>query len=191
MATNYKQLYAIKNANKERILKCNSLVPERSGIYILTRYESGFKFAYVGQAKNILQRLADHLSGYQHIDLSLKKHGLFSDANNTGWIISFSECKIEELDKNEQELIRQYASAGYQMRNKTIGGQGTGKKDIGDKVVKGYQNGIHNGYNKARKELAELFAKVDYNIEPKKTAKGTDNVNSAKAVEKIKEFLGN
>ena len=47
----------IKNANKERILKCNTLVPERSGIYILTRYESGFKFAYVGQAKNILQRL--------------------------------------------------------------------------------------------------------------------------------------
>ena len=184
MATNYKQLYAIKNANKERILKCNTLVPERSGIYILTRYESGFKFAYVGQAKNILQRLTDHLSGYQHIDISLKKHGLFSNENKSGWRIDFELFNIEELDQKEQEFIIQYANKGYQMRNKTTGGQNSGKKDLGDKLVKGYQNGLHNGYNKARKDIAKLF---DKNLVA--VINGSTNKNKEKALEKFKNFI--
>ena len=189
---NYRQIYAIKEQNKKRILKVCPNVTENSGIYFLTRYENGFKYAYIGQAKNLLSRLADHLvvkkKNVQHIDLSIKKHGLHSENNPSGWYINFIECK--NLDEMEQKLIKEYANDGYQLRNKTIGGQGQGKKDLGDKVVKGYQNGLHNGYNKARKELAELFTKVNYNIEPKQTTKGTDNVNSAKAVEKIKEFLG-
>lgn len=34
--------------------------------------ENGFRYAYIGQAVHILTRLAQHLVGYQHIDLSLK-----------------------------------------------------------------------------------------------------------------------
>lgn len=189
MGINYKQLYAIKEKNKKRILKCNTLVPERSGIYILTRCEDNFKYAYIGQAKNILRRLADHLNGYQHIDLSLKKHGLYSDENKIGWRIDFELFNIEELDQKEQEFIIQYANKGYQMRNKTVGGQGAGKKDLGDKLVKGYQNGLHNGYNKARKEFAELLAKVEYAFAEKINKNGTQNANSVKALQKIKEFI--
>ena len=75
MAFNYKQIKAKERQNKERILRTNPYVDEKSGIYFLTREdENGFKFAYIGQAKRLLSRLAEHLSGYQHIDLSLKKH---------------------------------------------------------------------------------------------------------------------
>lgn len=82
---NFRQIKAIEKANKERILKVCPSVPESSGIYILTREEAGFRYAYVGQAKHLLTRLAQHLSGYQHIDLSIKKHGLWSENNPSGW----------------------------------------------------------------------------------------------------------
>ena len=65
MPTNWKQLYAIKEKNKRRILKVCPTVDDESGIYILTRYEETDKFAYIGQALHLISRLADHLSGYQ------------------------------------------------------------------------------------------------------------------------------
>ena len=80
---NYKQIYAIKKANEEKILKVCPDCPNTSGIYFLLREESGFKWAYIGKARNLLSRLAGHLNGYQHIDLSLKKHGLYSEDNKT------------------------------------------------------------------------------------------------------------
>ena len=86
---NYRQIYARLNDSKDRILKVNSTVTEESGIYILTREdENGFKYAYIGQAKHTLTRLAQHLQGYQHIDLSIKKHKLFDkEKNPQGWNI--------------------------------------------------------------------------------------------------------
>ena len=83
----YRQLKAIEQSNKRKLLQAFPYLTDESGIYVLTRGENGFKYAYVGQAKNILTRLAQHLVGYQHIDLSLKKHGLFSKENPTGWEI--------------------------------------------------------------------------------------------------------
>ena len=70
---NNKQRYAILQKNKREWLKFYDLKDE-SGIYILTRYDdNGFKFAYVGQAKKVLTRLAEHPMGYkQHIDFSLR-----------------------------------------------------------------------------------------------------------------------
>ena len=56
--------------------RCMSESEEDSGIYVFTRQENGFKYAYVGQAKHILTRLAQHLNGYQHIDLSIKNTAL-------------------------------------------------------------------------------------------------------------------
>ena len=50
MPTNWKQLKAIEAKNKKRILAVCPDVNDESGVYILTRYESGFKYAYVGQA---------------------------------------------------------------------------------------------------------------------------------------------
>lgn len=81
MPTNYKQIFAIKNKNRDIIKKLVPDIQDKSGIYILTRFENGFKYGYIGQATvSVWTRLAEHLSGYQHIDLSIKNHGWYSPA---------------------------------------------------------------------------------------------------------------
>lgn len=185
MPINYKQIKAIERANKERVLKCCPGVPETSGIYFLTRAEGGFKYAYIGQAKHLLTRLAEHLKGYQHIDLSLKKHGLWSEGNKTGWRINYIECDESELDNQEQRHIKAYADAGYQLRNKTSGSQGEGKKNIADTPTKGYLEGLHNGYVKAQKEIAHLF---DLHLVCS-TKRQPPTKLQAKALEKFNKFI--
>lgn len=159
MGTNWRQLKAIESKNKQRILAVCPDVNDESGVYILTRYESGFKYAYVGQAKRLLTRLVQHLSGYQqHIDLSIKKHGLYSETNPTGWKIEYANCPEEQLDNNERLLISDYANRGHQLRNKTAGGQDSGKFGIADnRPAKGYHDGLQQGYENARKEIKHLF----------------------------------
>ena len=152
-----RRIKAIERANKERILKVRPDVPERSGIYFFTREEDGIKFAYVGQAKHLLSRLAQHIQGYKRIGNSIRKRGLWSEDNTTGWKISYVEYPEQLLDEQEQIYIKQFANLGYQLLNKTSGGQGEGKKDIADEPTKGYQEGLHNGYKKAQKEIAHLF----------------------------------
>lgn len=155
-----RQIKAVEKANKELVLKVCPDVPERSGIYFLLREENGFKFGYVGQAKHLLTRLAQHLRGYQHIDLSIRKHGLFSDSNKTGYKIFFLEVPEDKLDETEQKYIKQYANAGYQMRNKTSGSQGEGKQGISaNRQSKGYYDGLEQGKKKCREYVADLFDK--------------------------------
>lgn len=182
---NYRQIKAIEKANKERVLKCCPEVPETSGIYVLMREENGFKYAYVGQAKHLLTRLAQHLNGYRHIDLSLKKRGLRSEDNPMGWAIDFVECTEAELDENEQSMLWVCANMGYQVYNHTSGGQGKGKKAIGDAPTKGYLEGLHNGYAKAQKEIAHLF-KLHLVCGTKKEP---PNKLQAKALEKFNKFI--
>ena len=175
---------AIEKANKQRILKHFPNVTEDSGIYILTREENGFKYAYVGQATHLLTRLAQHLKGFQHIDLSIKNHGLYSDENKNGWYISILKYPLNELNTKEQEFIKEYANAGFQMRNKTSGSQDIGKKDIAEAPTKGYQQGLHNGYEKARKEVAKLFEKnLIFGVN------GKTNKYKEKAFEKFMQFI--
>lgn len=158
MATNWKQLKAIEYKNKQRILKLCPGVPETSGIYIFFREENGFKYAYVGQAKHLLTRLAQHLKGYQHIDLSIKKHGLWKEDNLCGWKLTYHIFPVYELDEMEQYYIKEYANNGFQLRNKTSGSQGEGKYGIADnKPSKGYYDGLKQGYKNAQKEIAHLF----------------------------------
>ena len=183
---NYRQLYAIKKANKERILKVCPNCPETSGIYFLLREEDGFKYAYIGQSVNILQRLADHLQGYQYIDLSIKKHGLWSEENQTGWVIHFLEFPKEQLDEKEQYFIKGYANGGWQVYNHTSGSQGKGKKALDNqKATKGYLQGLSNGYMNARKDIAHLF-KLHLDYVPKKNP---PTVNQQKALQKFADFL--
>lgn len=182
----YQQIKAIEAKNKQRILSVNPSITENSGIYILTREECGFKFGYVGQARHLLTRLAQHLSGYQHIDLSIKKHGLYSEQNPTGWKIEFMLCAEEELDKTEKYYIYDYALAGYQMRNKTAGGQGEGKFGIADKrPAKGYHDGLKQGYENARREVKHLFdLHLDVIIKANKP-----NKIQEKALQRFKDFI--
>lgn len=182
---NYKQICAIKKANEERILKVCPNCPNASGIYFLIREEGGFKWAYIGKARNLLTRLASHLSGYQHIDLSLKKHGLYSEDNKTGWRVNFLEFPESLLDDKEQYYIKQYANGGYQLRNHESGG--TNGKIAFDtrKENRGYYEGLNNGYERARKEVAHLFAlHLVYD-----TKKHPATKLQEKALKKFKDFI--
>ena len=183
---NYRQIYAIKKANEERILKVCPNCPNTSGIYFLLREEGGFKYAYIGQAVRLRERLGSHLSGYQHIDLSIKNHGFYSTENPTGYKVHFLEFAENLLDEMEQKYIKQYANAGYQMRNATSGSQGVGKKGLDNqKQPRTYYDGLNNGYERARKEIAHLFnLHLDY-----KTKSDKPNKNQQKAYQKFKDFL--
>lgn len=163
---------SIERKNRERILAVNPYVDEKSGIYFLTRTdEEGFRYAYIGQAVNLLSRLVGHLKGYQHIDLSIKSHGLYSTDNIYGWKIGFMHYPAEELDKWEQYWIKKYADGGYQLRNKTSGSQGEGKKQIADyKPPKGYRDGLVQGRINLARELANIADKhLVISLKPEKT----------------------
>jgi hypothetical protein len=183
---NYKQRLAIEAKNKKRWLAVNPNLTDHSGIYFLTREEDGFKYAYIGQAKHILTRLAQHLVGFQRVDLSLKAHGLYSEDNPTGWKVGSKDYPITELDEMEQYYIKQYANAGYQLRNLTSGSQGTGKAKIDEyKPAKGYRDGIKQGYKNASRDISHLFdLHLDY-----KPKSDKPNKNQEKAMEKFKDFL--
>lgn len=183
---NYRQIYAIKKKNEQRILSVCPDCPNTSGIYFLLREENGFKYAYIGQAKHLLDRLASHLSGYQHIDLSIKKHGFWSEENPTGYKVYCLQFPESQLDEKEQYFIKKYANAGWQMRNETTGSQGKGKKALGDaKTPKGYYAGIAQGERNARKMVAHLFnLHLDYVAK-----KNPPTKNQQKALQKFKDFL--
>lgn len=151
----------VEKRNKQFVLSINSTLNDDSGIYFLTRTdEDGIKYVYIGQAKHILTRLAQHLVGYQHIDLSIKKHGWYTDDNLCGWKIGFMNCPESELDKKEQHYIKMYAKHGYQLRNKTAGGQGQGKTQIDAyRPVKGYRDGIAQGKKTLARELSHIIDK--------------------------------
>lgn len=186
MATNYRQIKAIEKKNKDRILKLQPNTPDSSGIYVFYREEDGFKYAYIGQAKHLLTRLAQHLSGYQHIDLSIKKHGLWSKENPTGYKVIWMLCPEYKLNEYEQHYIKEYANNGFQLRNKTSGSQGKGKVGIADnKPSKGYYDGLKQGYKNAQKFVANLFEKhLNYSQKSEKP-----NKNQEKALAKFEDFL--
>lgn len=187
MNENIRKAKTIEAANKKKLLMINPNLDEGSGIYFLTRIdENNIKYAYVGQAKHILTRLAQHLSGYQHIDLSLKKHKLHSTENLHGWKVGFMHFPLEQLDEKEQYYIKMYAQSGYQLRNKTAGGQGAGKSQIDEyRPSKGYRDGIKQGYTNASKEIAHLFDKhLRVSIKSDKP-----NKVQQKALQKFDDFL--
>ncbi len=183
-----RQAKAIEQNNKKRLLEVNPKLDEESGIYFLTRIdENGFKYAYIGQAVHILTRLAQHLVGYQHIDLSLKKHKLYSKSNPCGWKIGFLHFPKSELDKQEQHYIKAYADYGYQLRNKTSGSQGEGKAQIDDyKPSKGYRDGIQQGRKNLAKELSHIAEK---HLKIEIRADKANNKVSQKQYEKFIDLL--
>lgn len=184
----YKQRLAIEQKNKKRMLAVNPHLDERSGIYILLRTdENGIRHAYIGQAKHLLTRLAQHLSGYQHIDLSLKKHGLISKDNPYGWKVSFVRCAESELDATEKHMIKAYATGGYQLKNKTAGGQGEGKAQINEyRPAKGYRDGLLQGKKNLARELSHI---IDKHLEVTLKAEKQNNKVSIKALDKFWSLL--
>lgn len=193
--SNYKNIAkvkAIEKQNKERLLKVNPKLNERSGIYFLLRTdENGFRFAYIGQAVKILTRLASHMTGYeQHIDLSLRKHKLYDEQKNPhGWRVEFLNFPESELDEREKHFIKLYADNGYQLRNVSLGGQGENRASgsIGErKAPKGYMQGIQQGKKVLARELSNI-AEKHLKIEIREDKK--NNKVSQKQFEKFKELM--
>lgn len=188
MNSNFRKSKAIEGKNKKRLMEANSELNEGSGIYFLTRTdEDGIRYAYIGQAKHILTRLTQHLVGYQHIDLSLRKHGLYVEGKQFGWKVGFLNFPISELDEKEQHYIKQYAQYGYQLRNKTSGSQGAGKKQIDEyRPQKGYHDGIKQGKKMLARELTNIISKhLVVNLKEEKK----NNKVSIKAFEKFNDLL--
>lgn len=160
---NYAQVKAVERENKERWKNVNGELLDESGIYILTRKdENGVEYAYIGQAKHVLSRLAQHLTGHtQHIDISLKKHKLYNaETNPFGWKADFKPIPESELDSFERQYIMEYIRKGYQMRNKTLGGQDKGKVGLCENTAhKGYYDGKKQGYEDCRKYVREILTK--------------------------------
>lgn len=184
----FKQAKAIEKKNKEKFLTVNPYLNEKSGIYILTREdENEFRYAYIGQAVHVLTRLAQHLVGFQHIDLSLKKHGLYSKENPYGWTVDSFSYSAEELDKQEQYWIKKYADMGFQLRNKTSGSQGEGKAQIADyRPHKGYRDGLEQGRKNLAKELSNIADKhLVISLKPEKFGNKVSEIQ----FEKFKELL--
>lgn len=185
---NIARVKAIEQKNRKRLLAINPKLDDESEIYFLTREdENGFRYAYIGQAVHITQRLCSHLVGYQHIDLSIKKHGLYSADNPCGWKVNFMHYHKEQLDEQEQYWIKQYADKGYQLRNKTSGSQGEGKAKIDDyRPQKGYYDGLKQGRHNLAKELSHIIdTHLVVSVRPEKQG----NKISEKQFEKFKELL--
>ena len=182
---NYRQIFARKEEEKKKLLALNSQLDNQSGIYIFTRFENGFKFAYVGQALHLLDRLISHLQGYkQHIDRSLKKHKLWSKDNPNGWQIKFIHCHQENLNAIEQQMILEYATSGYQMLNKTSGSQGTEKFAIVDNQRRGYLQGKNDGKIATLRQIKVYFDKyLDFVI------KGKETKIKARKLQEFRELL--
>lgn len=158
----FRKAKAIEVKNKKRLLEVNSELDDESGIYFFIRTdENNINYFYIGQAKHILTRLAQHLVNYQHIDLSLKRRGFYSEDNPYGWKVNFIHYPMSELDKWEQYWILEYTKHGYQCRyNKTSGGQGEGKEKINEfRPSKGYRDGIKQGKITLARELTDIIGK--------------------------------
>lgn len=188
MNADLKRAKARETKNKAMLKAVNPDLNQKSGIYFLTRIdEDGIRYAYIGQAKHILSRLAAHLVGFQHIDLSLKKHGLYSNKNIYGWKVGFLNFPESMLDEREQYYIRQYALAGYQLRNKTSGSQGEGKRQIDEyRPQKCYRDGLEQGRKNLAKELSNIIEK-HLTVSLKEEKK--NNKISIRAMEKFFDLL--
>ena len=188
---NYRQIYARKAECERRIKEVCPDITNRPGIYIFYRTDtdSCLRFCYIGQAKRLTERCAQHLREYDHIALSLKKRGFFDpinpEANPGGWKLSVWECSgLDALDNAEIEAIREYANNGYQLFNRTAGGQGDGKVIFDNKrQSKTYREGLAQGYTNARREVAHWF-NLHLAVSMKKPTK-----NAEKALAKFQEFI--
>ena len=184
-----RQAKAIEATNRKRLLKINPKLDDGSGIYFLTRTdENEIPYFYIGQAVHIIQRMCSHLTGYQHIDLSIKKRGFYSKENPNGWKINFIHYPVEQLDKMEQYWILEYTKKGYQCRyNKTSGSQGEGKEKINEfRPAKGYRDGIQQGKITLARELKHIIdTHLNVSIRPEKA----NNKVSIKALEKFNDLL--
>ena len=92
-----------------------------------------------------------------------------------------------ELDEWEKYYIKSYADRGYQLRNKTAGGQGEGKSQIDEyRPASGYRDGIKQGKKTLARELSSI-AEKHLKIEIREDKK--NNKVSQKQFEKFMDLM--
>lgn len=186
---NYRQKKAIEAEYGKKFEKICPNLNDDSGIYFFTRTdENGISYFYIGQSLHLRSRIFSHSTGWQHIDKSIRKRGVYSEDNPYGWRLGIKNYPGYELDKWEQHWILEYTKAGYQCRyNKTAGGQGEGKEQINEyKPPRGYQDGLYQGRKNLAKELKHIIeTHLVVMLKPEKQ----NNKVSQKALEKFNELL--
>lgn len=115
-----------------------NLYHQKSGIYLWERWDKNGKYCwYVGKAKNIIWRTAQHIiDGKSHLDLSIKDHKFYDkDKNTSGWQFRILlTCPESELDYNEQLYIKNFQELYPDSRMYNIESGGTtGKTIIGER----------------------------------------------------------
>ena len=188
-----RQRWAIQRANEKKVLRQNPRITQESGIYQFVRTNENKEMCvYIGQAKNLLQRIAAHLTVVNketHIDKSLQKHKLYDLQNPNGWrVFVIKKAAVNELDKWEKHYIDFYKNQkNVKLYNVTGGGQKDKAADVGERMqkkLKSYANGKAYAYEKVRSEIAKLFKKnLTFSIN------GKTNKTKEKAFEKFKKFI--
>lgn len=179
-----KQVWAIKEDKRKKLKKFAPDLQDKSGIYVWHRIKE--ECCYVGQAKHIIQRSISHLMGHSHIDLSIRKHGLYDrETNPYGWRLDYYYCSVDKLNEYEREEILNQQKLGRTLYNITSGGQDSGKVDINErKASKGYHDGLKNGRKQTLDEIKTFFAKyLDFTI------KGETNKIKERKLNEFKELL--
>lgn len=86
----------------------------------------------------------------------------------------------------ERRYIYDYALGGFQLKNKTAGGQDKGKVGIAEnRPARGYRDGVKQGYENARREVKHLFD-LPLNVV---TKADKPSKLQEKALQKFKDFL--
>lgn len=186
MTKDFRKVFAMKAEREKRIKKICPDIPNSSGIYVFYRIdEAGIRRAYCGQAVNLLERCASHLGEYDHIALSLKKHGFYSNENPYGWKLDYRTYPKSELDDKEVKTIKSFADKGFQMYNVTAGSQGKGKQVTGQyKQPKTYSQGVQQGRKNMARELSSI-AEKHLKIELR-----ADKANNKVSQKQYEKFMG-
>ena len=142
---------------------------KKSGIYLWYRYdENGVYCWYIGKAKNLLQRTAQHImDGQSHLDKSIKKHGISVNPFNAAWSFAVIKvCEEKDLDELEQYYIKDklIRVPNSKMYNVESGGT-TGKTIIGEKKQRRDVKWKAEAKNKVLADYREYF-----DLQPKENA---------------------
>ena len=183
----YRKLFAIQKKLETILKKACPNISHKSGIYFYIREDEKGKSIYLGKAQDLIQRNTSHLQGYQqHIDISIKKRGFYSEENFGGWKLNVLEFPESELNEKERYYIDLYRKAGYRMYNVESGGS-EGKTDINErKLGKGYYDGVKQGYLNGKRLIAHLF---DKHLDCVYKGSKEPTKNQQKAMAKFQEFI--
>jgi hypothetical protein len=162
-----KAVFAKQKQYEDIVKKACPSIDNKSGVYFYTRTDlvTGEKFAYIGLAKRLLARCCQHMLGYQHIDISIRKRGLYSKENEGGWKLNCLHFPEHLIEEKERFYIEQYQKANVTLLNIEGGGR-QGKVDIAErKPTKTYTDGLSQGDKRTKRKVKEYFDKyLDFQV---------------------------